>query len=806
MTRRLFNPRSVAENQRPIVRKQYRFDDGMRMAPDCEGLDVGDGTSNSRALAYLNNCRGFKAHIEGDPGTVRFTAAKFSLAITDNMETYSYALTDGELFTANGDAELTTETIFEVRGTGDFIGNELTTAKGGPPRRCDHFQYRSDLTPPFEYLGNCRTPALVEFGDTPFNEIAATKSGTTIMRSGGPEFTPALVGTFFVWDYQLRDRITEFVDGNTLKCALSESSKTGTMCRIEPDVFASYMHRARQVWVILAGHKLYYSIGIPASGWSEIPICADVMPDANVSLLREDGDNLILMNSAGWYRIELSVHPWAYRLNEDSPETRAADYGGSVQPYIYRIIYTMSLITGFNILQKNGLNTDVVRSHESAPAANFELIERDYGLICLGSNADTSGYLRTHGLTYPVNSRHFTHYTVYSTLDVGAEGVDKGNKENQLIYANDIAAAKGLIVSVAAGELTVESGVLSPEDEGDMIRISGIGTYILTTIRNVLGVYMATLSQEGMVENGMIPALDGPNPGTLSIARGYAGIGGGTILRVNISNNICSIVSGWSASENDVGKFLFAETDAYLIKRFINDATVELAWSTDTADMAVVMDPTFRWPRIIVTDTILKSRRDAADAEAAEYYLQSRYYRPLPNCSSWAISDSGWMIGAMSGDHVYYYSDMARSKHLGYYKFSRQYNNKIPAAITQIVGYSGAIYIRCRNSTHKILTSVPVEVGDRSSGEQCSMLPDPVEVDPVIGVITQFDSVRFPRGGEVVFTSEPAVRFFDGTSYGEPYDVDRVNKAMIRKYRKPVIMSYAPHRGLIIWGRRDNAS
>lgn len=798
MSRRLFDPRSVQQNERPIVRKQYRFDDGMRMSPDCEGLDVGDGTSNNKAVAYLNNCRGFKAHIEGDPGTVRFTAAKFSVLITDNSEELSDALLTGELFVANGNAELADETVFEVRGFGDFEDDDLFNAKNGDPRPHDHFRYNA-TTGYLEYVGNCRVPALTGFGDTTGNEIRASKTGTTIIRSGGPEFTPDLVGCFFVWDYNLQDRITEYVDSNTLKCTLSEASKTSVYCRIEPDVFASYMHRSRQVWVILAGNKLYISNGIPARGWTEIPVCADFAPDAKMSLFREDGDDLVLMNPAGWYRVILNNVPWAYRLNENAPSTRIGDIESVLTAYTYRIIYTMSLISGFDVLTKNRLSTDVVQGHESAPAANFEVIDRDYGITMSVNSADTNGYIKANGVRYPASSRHFTHYSLYCTLNVNQAGVDEGNKSNQFVYAADIPAAKGLTVSIASGEMEVFDGVLSAVDEGDVIRLSGIGTYLLTGVRYTGGHWRAGLSQEGMTNP------EGPDPGTVSQAICYAGIGEGAILRVSISNNFCSLISGGSFSPGDVGKFLFASTDAYLIKRVINDATVELAWSSDAADVCVVMNPTVRYPRIVITDAILKSRRDAASAEAAEYYLQSRYYKPLPNCSAWAI-ESGWMIGAMSGDHVYYYSDMARSKHLGYYKESKQYNNKIPAAITQIVGYSGAIYVRCRNSTHKIPTSVPVEVGDRDSGEQCSMLPDPIEVDGVIGVITQFDSVRFPRGGEVVLTSEPAMRFFDGTSYGEPYDVDRVNKAMIRKCRRPVIMSYAPHRGLIIWGRRDNAS
>ncbi len=792
--RRLAIPRSIAENERPIVRKQYRFDDGMRMAPDCEGLDVGDNTSNPRAVAWLNNCRGYKTNIEGDPGTVRFVAAAFAVTITDNAESYETALLEGELFTANGEEELAEEVVFEVCGVGDFTGDTLAGIKGDSVRPYDHFRYNTAVTPPFEYLGNCRIPAVPGLGDTSATEFSATKSGDRIMRSGGPLFTSDIVGSYFVWDYGKRDLILEYIDSNTLRCSVAETSRTGTMCRIEPEVYASHMHRARQTWVILAGNRLYASTGIPAAGWTEIPVVADTAPSPVVSLIREDGDNLILMNNAGWFRVMLSSYLWAYRLNESAPDRCTPDTLSGGYACQYRIIFTMALITGFDSLHKNRFDNDAQLNHESSPVVRDDTVGRDYGITQTNTSADSNGYIEVAECFYPIGARHFTHYSLYSTLDVSQNGVDSGNKDNQFIYAADIPVAKGLRITVSnTGLVTVMGGVLTAADESDYLHIAGAGTYIVVQIHEVAGRVVAQLYNMdwSTYDGGVLPLS-------------YAGIGGGEVLRVSIAENVLTVLSGRGLTDYDNGKFLFGEQDAYPIRRVLSETTAEMVWSSDVDDMAAVIDPISRHPHIPVTDATLKSRRDAASSEAADYYLQTRFYKPLPNCSTFTI-ESGWMVGAKSGDHVYYYCDLARMQHAGYYKETKQYNTKIVAAITQIVGYSGAIYIRCRNSTHKILLSVPVEVGDAASGEQCSQLPDPIEVDPIIGVISQFDSVRFPRGGEIVLTSEPYFRFFDGEKYGEPYDVDRVNKAMVRKFKRPVVMSYVPRRGLIVWGRCDNA-
>jgi len=198
MGKRTTFPTSYAQNVRPIIRKQGRFDDGMRLDKDCSALDIGQNGDYPHALSYLNNCRGHRNHIIGDPGTVRFTAANAALTITDNTESAATAVTSGELYAANDDVAPAAGWIFEVLGTGDFTGNDLEAAKGDVVRPRDHFGIIND-TPEFIYLGNCRIPAIPGYGDTSATEISATKAGTTITRVSGPEFTENLVGSYFVW-------------------------------------------------------------------------------------------------------------------------------------------------------------------------------------------------------------------------------------------------------------------------------------------------------------------------------------------------------------------------------------------------------------------------------------------------------------------------------------------------------------------------------------------------------------------------------------------------------------------------------
>ena len=69
-----------------------------------------------------------------------FMEKDFSVTITDNTESISDAFQSGEVYAANGDAVPDVGDRFLVGGTGDFIGDELATAKGGAPAAGDIFE------------------------------------------------------------------------------------------------------------------------------------------------------------------------------------------------------------------------------------------------------------------------------------------------------------------------------------------------------------------------------------------------------------------------------------------------------------------------------------------------------------------------------------------------------------------------------------------------------------------------------------------------------------------------------------------
>lgn len=218
------------------------------------------------------------------------------------------------------------------------------------------------------------------------------------------------------------------------------------------------------------------------------------------------------------------------------------------------------------------------------------------------------------------------------------------------------------------------------------------------------------------------------------------------------------------------------------------------AWSDTVDDGGAMLDPVSRTIIDTMDETELQTRIEAQDNE---FLLKVRYYSPLPAGDIFAIAN-GWMV--VSDDAKYYYGDLTIKQHAGYNHY-KQYNDKLMDVITQFVAKPDDIIIRCRNSTHSLLTTVTSEGGDSSLGEVYQILKDPIQKDPNTGVLHQLDSVSLPGGRDLVVTNHLDVRIFNGETYGVPIDIGRVNLSKIRTWKRPIILAHVQRRGIIFWGR-----
>jgi hypothetical protein len=363
---------------------------------DTEGTDVPAG-----GVSDAINARACGDYYEGRTGSVLFTPSGFGFTKTASAETIATSFTSGELYVANGSSALVVGDIFQVYGENDWTGAEMTTAKGAAPRKGDLFKV-SNVTPSSEavlYLGNIRNPALPGYGDTPATEFTASKSGTTITATVGT-FDTTLVGCYFAWYDGTRDLITGWINSTAVKVKSTGTHASASKGVIHATMNASLLHKGVNRIVALFGRRIYVSSYAPFSGWTEVKGIVDTLDrpyDTAESSIHQFGDDAILVNPAGVYRIKLSVRGTYYwKTNTPVPTVKIADTDND-KTYIhkYRYTYALARLTGASMF-KDRFDTasGVVIEQETAPVA-IDINRVDYGDVLttepVGSGTKTYG-------------------------------------------------------------------------------------------------------------------------------------------------------------------------------------------------------------------------------------------------------------------------------------------------------------------------------------------------------------------------------------------------------------------------------
>jgi hypothetical protein len=780
--RRLFNPRTVYENERLIRRNQQSFDGGM--VTDPEASDVGPNGSISNAVVKLFNTRGFKDGVRGASGSVRFTPASITVTITNNTQTLATALTSGFLYLANNSAALSVGDVFEVMGDGDFTGTNLQTAKGDYPRRHDIFSVVSTTSgsESILYVGNYKVPALEGYGDVSSSELTASKSGVRITKTAGSDFDSTLIGSYWVWLDGTRDYINNFINENTLECVTAGTRTSTAKCKIEPPLNASYNHKSLNKICILAGKNIYVAKNIPITGWVKVTVINSDLPASVFCKFFEDGDDLVLVNPNGTYRIKITSEPYAWKINDLAPHQQLSlNVPSETLINGYRLIYSMGRFKGANYsFDRTNAVDGMVLEQQSAPVEINTHSGIDYSERWLTNTVDTTHPISWSTFEVPaMGSQHWTHFILHRTLNINNDSIAEGNLRDLYIWSQDIPIAKAFNASRSGtGVITATSGIFKTEDIGNVI----------------------------LFENGqqdiIVSIIDGSNAqGSVlsSIAPQSAGIGNGTVFTIKIEGTILTVTSGYLLTDADVRKQIFTSSGkVVVIIKIYNTYTAEVLESDVLEIQGAVINPKSRVVCDNVDDDILRSR---IESKKSLYYLQNRFFQPFPDTNIGVIA-SGFAIVAVSGRNEYFYCNTGKKYLAGAYHSDKMHNDdKIWDGIQQIRPYPDKIIIRCTHSTYRIATTTTIDGGDNTLGESYQILGDPEVVDDAIGSVGDSSAIRLPNGNELVFTNEPAIRIFNGYEYGENLAKYIMNE--IKKLKRPVLLSYSPIEGVHLFGQQE---
>lgn len=276
---------------------------------------------SQNAVVLLENARGFETYLEGRSGSEILTPADISLTLVEGETqtlTQAFAAPAGKIYIANGNAVPAADDIILLKAKWDLSGTPFQTAKGDTPRPWDVYEVTDDSPATIIYKGNIGPPAIPGWGDLSTNKLSATKSGDEITRVSGPSFSAQMIGNFWVWENGQVDYINSYSGG---KLVVDNSTAVGTdfdnSCYIAGPLVASLVHRQLGKFIVQHGRRVYISDQIPPRSWTEVVIQAKYIPSDEEGQLYEDGDDAILVNSMGNYRIKAKLDPpVGWRLND----------------------------------------------------------------------------------------------------------------------------------------------------------------------------------------------------------------------------------------------------------------------------------------------------------------------------------------------------------------------------------------------------------------------------------------------------------------------------------------------------------
>lgn len=392
--------------------------------------------------------------------------------------------------------------------------------------------------------------------------------------------------------------------------------------------------------------------------------------------------------------------------------------------------------------------------------------------------------------------RHFTHYSVYGTLDSGPAGTDvingRGNNPEQFIWLYDHPVIKAFTASQteAVSPLSIiyaDEGFFTQHDIGDILYYEDGSSTEIEYLCDASGNRVYTPTSRWAVGDSGSVGLQSATMGTQ------------TVLTCTKTGNTVTLVSGTRVFTGlDVRKPLFWDdgTVDWIIS--VTDGnTVEVLESGDKDQRGVGMDPETRSFTDVSIDEILRTRR-------TNFLADHRFWTALPESDIGTIVP-GFIVVATSGQGTIYWSQLsiARKYRGGYHNPAFQFDDKFEDDITFLMRLPDKLAIVCSRSTWTTPTNNPIIDLVPNVGVAVALLP-PAELIDNIGTNHVTSIRKIDTGQYSMVTSEPGHRIFDGFRFTENLAYKQIMR-ILEGLSTFGVTAYNDTSGLIIWGAEEEA-
>lgn len=619
---------------------------------------------------------------------------------------------------------------------------------------------------------------------------SSTVSGTTrTITASGYSFTSANVGDWYVHDDGTHERIITVNGAGSIDTRCYDTtSKTSSSAALRHNINGIYFHSFLKKVVLLLGSNVYTS-DATMTEWV-LAYCESVeSPDDSVSIFDEINNDVVLFNSNGIYKIIIDSSPvFYYKVNSIIPTTKLSD-GSLTGSYAYRYVYGLSKLSGSG--SRNRQTAGVVLRTDSG-TNEVDSNNKDYAeywtnvAVSSGVSGITIGTLRVPQIS-GVEESHWDAYSVWRTADVGPSGTDpvfgEGNNDQAYIWVDDVPIMKPFVVTASGFTLSVLSGECSVKDIGSKMKIAdGCGVVEEFTILDANeNTNTYTIDSEGPAfwsEGGILPL--------------YASIGAAYTTAITASGGVLYVSSGDEFTSDDIGKrvvcsdgnvfHIIGESGGYALVVEDTEILTMVAgcWGEDSRNYHDVLSDDDLKPRI------------------AGYPLYQRFYHNVPNANL-GINVPGFMLTATKDDNYIYYSQIPDGfEYLtGYYSPLYQ-ATFVKDGIRAFGEFPDNVAVYCINSTYSIPLNVTDNITLEEIGVSIEVLAGIVPADSTIGTVSRTNIANIELGNQVVITSEPAIRLFDGKSYSSNLASKRIMDILIGS-NPTMSCVYHPIMGFMFW-------
>jgi len=342
---------------------------------------------------------------------------------------------------------------------------------------------------------------------------------------------------------------------------------------------------------------------------------------------------------------------------------------------------------------------------------------------------------------------HFTHYSIYKTLNIGPAGTDpvtgQANDPERYIWAADLRVAGAFLATKSLSGLV--TAIVGEFEEGDVNSVLEWED----GDRDTIIAYVDSL-------NVIVDTAAYPEEAKFQACA----IGNGRVFRTSQSGYFVTRTQGDVFTEADERKMIYWADGSYsYIVDYISENRVRVHDSVTRQSQGITLDPEMRnWNELVDDDLLI--------ARTKSYTIRNRAWEPLPLTNTGKVVP-GWIFCAVREEQRIYYAQHAPgTKYLAGGHNPLQETTDCKDAIKRIEEFPNRVVIYCSSSVYGGPTNTSIELKVEGTGEFVNVFAGLQLLEEDLGV-PDYGSVKpVSLGKQVCRTSQLDVRIFDGFKFG----------------------------------------